>query len=55
MNWDNESVTIKGERLVLTERGKVFFRTVTFIKNAFIMLAGISLLWLFAVFMAVLN
>jgi hypothetical protein len=39
MNWDNESITIKGERLMLTKRGKIFFGTVNVLIVLFIALA----------------
>jgi len=55
MRWDDDTVTIKGERLALTNRGKVFFRTVTYIKDGVIMVAGIGLLWLFIAVMAVMD
>jgi hypothetical protein len=55
MNWDNESITIKGERLTLTKRGRAFFSTLTFIKDALIVSGTIGLLWLFIAVMAVFE
>ena len=55
MRWDKDTVTIKGETLTLTKRGRTFFSTLTFIKDAFIVSGIIVFVWAFCVVMAVLD
>lgn len=55
MRWDAETVTVKGETFTLTKRGRIFFSTLTFMKDALIVAGIIAWVWAFAVVMAVLD